>query len=135
MKREQITLLDGRIDRDPYPSVNWTETLTDSPRYVANKPKFYNATGEIEVPPTKTWVDLVTPDTGDGYTIDISEANFSDVYSVIVGVNKATGTAADVPRVSVKSHNNDEVVVNVVASNTAAFVNTGVTLYVQVIGV
>jgi len=94
--REQITLLDGRIDRDPYPAANWTETLTDSPRYIANKPKYYDVAGEITAP-TKIWTALVDPDTGDGYSIDISEAEFSTLYNVLVTVNKSTGTAADVP--------------------------------------
>lgn len=132
--REQITLLNGRLDIDPYNAPNWTEILTDSPRYIANKPKYYNADGEITAP-TKIWSALVDPDTGDGYSIDISEADFTTIQNVQVTVNKATGTAADVPRVSIKSAGTDEIVVNVVASNTAAFVETGVTLYVRVEGV
>jgi hypothetical protein len=132
--REQITLVDGRLDIDPYATPNWTETLSDSPRYIANKPIHYNAAGVI-TSPTKIWSALVDPDTGDGYSIDISSAGFTSVQNVLITVNKSTATAADVPRVSVKSASATAVVVNIVASNTAAFVETGVTLYVRVEGV
>ena len=52
------------------------ETWTDSSRYVSNKLTYFDADGATAVP-TKVWMDNVTPNTGNGFTVDISSVTVS----------------------------------------------------------
>lgn len=111
--------------------------------------KFYNASGMIN-DPIKIWTDVVTPSTGNGYSIDISSAGFTSVLSANIIAIKNNGTANLSPNVSIKSMTTSAIVINIVEGNAATvsilginvlsgspltFANiTGMTLSVEVKG-
>lgn len=103
---------------------------------------YYNAAGAI-TQPIKKWVGMVTPSTGNGYSIDISSAGFSSILGIQIIAIKNTAAATNSPNVSIKSISTSTVVVNiteglasiVLAVGAVIFANvTGLTLYVEVTG-
>lgn len=120
-------------------SPNWEETLPDAAGYIKNKPTipttqtYYTAAGVANTP-TKIWTGLITPNTGSGYSVDISAAGFLSLASISLTVVKNTSTAASVPRATVKTGSLTTITLNIVDSDTAAFVSTGVSLFLRVEG-
>ncbi len=87
--------------------------LTGKPSLISD----YGPSGAISV--TKRWVGSVTPSTGNGYSIDISSAGFSNIVSVsVVGVKNTNSTYLS-PQVSVKSKSTSAIVVNITEANAA----------------
>lgn len=110
------------------------ETWTDSSRYVSNKLTYFDADGATAVP-TKVWMDNVTPNTGNGFTVDISSAGFTNISSVSITPFKFTTTPADIPRVAIKTITETALVLNIVDSNTAAFATvTNLNLWIEIKG-
>ncbi len=111
---------------------------------IPNELTHYNASGVLSV--TKRWIETVTPSTGNGYSIDISSAGFTNVLGVSIISIKNTSTPTSVPKVSIKSITSTAVVVNIIEGNATLqlglllgtseqFVNTsGLTLMVIVEG-
>lgn len=134
MKKINTIGADLAISQIPEQKPNMAEIWTDSLAYVENRPKYFNASGPI-TPPTKIWSGVVTPNTGNGYAIDISSAGFESLTSVLITPFKFTSTPADVPRVAIKTYTTTAIIVNIVDSNTAAFANlTNLYLSVEVKG-
>ena len=110
---------------------------------------YFNAAGAFPVP-TKKWIALVTPTTGNGYSIDISSAGFSSIVNVQVIAVKNTATVTSAPNVSIKTVSTSAIVVNITEGSTnlvtllstsvlsglpVIFANmSGLTLYVEVTG-
>lgn len=71
----------------------------------------YNSSGILRV--SKQWHGLITPNTGNGYSVDISSAGFTNVINVqAIGV-KNTSTATSSPQISIKSVSTTTIVVNI----------------------
>lgn len=110
---------------------------------------YYNTAGIIKQN-VKVFVAEVTPNTSNGYSIDISAAGFSTILSTSVIAKRNTSTASTSPNVSIKSESTSAIVVNVTEDNPntiailgisvlsglpSVFANvTGLTLKVIVIG-
>jgi hypothetical protein len=110
---------------------------------------YFNGSGALTAP-TKRWVGLVTPSTGNGAAIDISAASFASILSVQVIAIKNTAAATSSPNVSVKSITTSTLTLNITEANATlvnllgsnvplglpiGFANvTGLTLYVIVEG-
>ena len=118
--------------------------------FAYNTTKFYNHAGLLEKP-VKVYTDTVSPNTANGYSIDISGAGFSSISSVGVNALLNTGTVASMPLVVIKSFSTTSVVVNILTQNNAtvtilginvlsgaplqfAASTSGIVLHVQVIG-
>lgn len=79
---------------------------------------YYNDSGILPAP-VKKWIKIVTPSTGNGYSIDISSAGFTSIISCNVIAIKNNSTANLSPNVAIKSISNTAIVVNVVEGNAA----------------
>lgn len=118
-------------------TVSWTP--------VPNPITYYNQSGTVSAPTKKISFD-VSPNTGNGYSIDISAAGLSSIYSYSVVPVKNTSTATSCPKVSVKSISTSAIVVNIIEGNgilqlglllgvSEQFANTsGITIHVEVEG-
>lgn len=111
----------------------------------------YNSSGVIAREGMKMFCDSITPSTSNGYSINISAAGFTNVYSVQVIALRNTASATASPQVSIKSVSTSAIVVNITEANTS-LVNilgsnvllgdglvfagnvSGIRLWVQVIG-
>lgn len=107
----------------------------------------YNSSGLVNHA-LKVWQGIVSPNTGNGYSVDISSAGFTTVLNVQVQTAFNTSTASSMPLVAIKSYTTSAVVVNILQSNSTLVsllgVNvvglqflqstTGVTLHLTVIG-
>ncbi len=114
----------------------------------AYTPTNYNSSGVIPI--NKKWYGLVSPSTGNGYSVDISSAGFTSVTSVMAIGIKNTATATSTPQVAVKSVSTTAVVLNITEASASVvtilgisvlsgpasiFANTsGLTVYVEVTG-
>lgn len=103
---------------------------------------YYNSGGLISSN-LKKWIGMVTPSTGNGYSIDISSAGFSAIECFSVVAIKNTGTLNSIPVSSVKSYSTTELIVNIIETqvinalgdNPVLFADTtGLTLSVEVCG-
>lgn len=118
--------------------------------FAYNTTKYYDQSGLISQP-IKVFTGTVSPNTSNGYSIDISGAGFSSISSVAVNALLNTGTVASMPLVVVKSVSTSAVVVNILTQNNAtvtilginvlsgaplqfAASTSGIVLHVQVIG-
>lgn len=79
--------------------------------------KFYNHIGLVNQKPYKVYSDTITATTGNGFSIDISNAAFTQILSVQVQPEFSTTDPNLVPAVAVKSWNNTTIIVNVVNQN------------------
>lgn len=86
----------------------------------------YNASGVISI--TKKWVGTVTPNTANGYSIDISSASFTNVHSVSVVAQRNTTSASMSPQVAIKSVSTSAIVVNVIEDNPATTTILGISV-------
>lgn len=136
-----------------------SQTDNSAVDYLKNKtamaPAYYNGSGAVTAP-TKKWVGIITPNTGNGYSVDISSAGFASVMTISVMPVINTATATSVPTMAVKSVSNTAIVFNLVSGSAATtnvlttllggltavlqgpptvFANTtGVTFYLEVTG-
>lgn len=97
----------------------------------ANAPTNFNGSGQISI--TKRWMGVITPNTGNGYSVDISSAGFSNVMSVNAIAAKNTATTTSVPNISVKSYTTTAVVLNIIEGNSSlvSILGSGVLLGVS----
>lgn len=72
--------------------------------------------------PSKKWMEIVTPSTASGYSIDISSAGFTTILGCSIIAIKNNSTANLSPNVSIKSISNTSLVVNIVEGNPATVV-------------
>ncbi len=77
---------------------------------------YYGPSGMISRP-TKKWVSSITPNTGNGYSIDIGSAGFTAITAINIIAIKNNGTANLSPNVSIKSISNTTLIVNIVEGN------------------
>lgn len=80
--------------------------------------QFFNKTGQ-QFRITKVFTDTLTPNTSNGYSIDISPAGFTGISSVNVVAQRNTSTATSVPNVGIKSYTTSAVVVNITEGNAS----------------
>lgn len=108
----------------------------------------YNASGIVPI--TKRWIGLITPNTGNGYVVDVSSASFNNILNVQAITIKNTSAATAVPKISLKNFSNTQVVLNIIEGNSSlvtilgfnvlqgvseSFANvTGLTIYLLVEG-
>lgn len=90
--------------------------------------RMFNASGELLDTTAKVWAAIVTPTTGNQFTVDISAAGFSTIISVQAQIIKATTSAASVPVVSVDSYSTTQVKLNIVQSNATLVSILGTTV-------
>lgn len=95
---------------------------------VGNPVKDYKASGEVSNTVIKVWNDIVVPNTGNGYNVDISSAGFTTILSVQAQVVKSTSSATVVPVVSVQSYTTTQVSLNIVQGNTTLVSILGTTV-------
>ncbi len=124
-----------------YPSFTVANTSLNS---VTN----YNSSGIISI--TKRWHGVITPNSTNGYSIDISSAGFTNIINVQIIASRNTGVVSSCPQVSVRTVSTTSITVNITEVNTATInllgINvlsglpsifasiTGLTLYVLVEG-
>lgn len=89
-------------------------------------PVFYDKNGQLTVNQIKIWGDSVTPNTANGYSIDISSAGFSVLKSVTVTPQLNTATVGSMPIVVIKSISTTAVVVNILTQNNATISILGI---------
>jgi hypothetical protein len=79
---------------------------------------YYNAAGLISAV-VKKWVGIVSPNTANGYSIDISSAGFTTILNVQIICIRNTSAATSSPNVSIKSISTTAIVCNIVEASTA----------------
>lgn len=79
-------------------------------------PTFTDLTGST-ISITKFASGIVTPNTGNGYSIDISGVGLSSLLGYSIEPIKSTATATSVPKIAIKSSSNTAIVVNVIEGN------------------
>lgn len=79
--------------------------------------RFFNKSGEV-YGQLRVFVDSFICTTGNGMTIDISQAGFNVVRGVSAIAQRNTGTATAVPKVGIKSYTTTSVSVNVYEGNS-----------------
>lgn len=85
--------------------------------YLAEEPANFGSSGSIGSM-TKRWIGTVSPNTSNGYSIDISSASFSVILNFCVIAIRNTATVTSVPQVAVKSVSTSALVVNIVEGNS-----------------
>lgn len=112
--------------------------------------RIFDRNGEGTIMGGKIWRDTITATTGNGQTIDISSAGFTNIGSVNVMALRNSAVAVETPNVSLKSVTTTTLTVNITQGNadvvsilgfsvlqgpSTQFVpNNSVKLYVIVIG-
>lgn len=94
---------------------------------VTDSIKVYNASGAVNQK-IKVWAETLTPNTGNGYAVDISSAGFNTVLSVSAISEFSTGTTTTMRNVEVKSVSTTQVVVNIAQPNATNISLLGLTL-------
>lgn len=99
--------------------VGSSPTPASSINMVANQvislKSYFDGSGPIT--PTKKWMDTVSPDTGDGYVVDISSAGFSEIWTITLASTKNTSSATSAVKVSLRSKTTSELVLNIIEGN------------------
>lgn len=99
---------------------------------VLNKPTIptailiYGTSGVKSI--TKMWTGVVSPNTTNGYSIDISSASFTSIDNIQVIGAKNTSTISSSPQVSVKSFTTSAVIVNITEASALTTTILGVTV-------
>ncbi len=117
----------------PAAQVNADWSAVSGVAQVLNKPAIpavisYFKTGGTQTTPTKKWIDVVTPNTGNGYSVDISSAGFSAILSYQVIAIRNTGTVSSVPNVAIKTVSTTAIVVNIIEQSTNLVTLLGVSV-------
>lgn len=76
----------------------------------------------------KIFTTVITPTTGNGFAIDISEAGFTQVTNINVQSINNTASLLNIPVVAIKSYTTTQVVVNIVVSNSQVVSLLGATV-------
>lgn len=96
------------------------------PQYnITDSVQYYNGSGHI-IQKIKEWTAIVTPTTGNGYSIDISAAGFSTILSANVTTQFNTGTATSLHVVEIKSISTTAIVVNILQQNVTSILGIDV---------
>lgn len=110
--------------------------------------RFYNSAGEMRNT-MRIFADTITPNTSNGYSMDISAAGFTRILSVNAIASRNTATATSVANVGVKTWTNSSIVFNSTEGNASlvtllgssvllgpstGFAAVGIQLHVTVIG-
>lgn len=79
---------------------------------------FYNSAGRVNQTVFKIWADIVTPTTGNGYSIDISSAGFTNILSVYIGSETNQNSTGSMRNVELKSFTTTSAVSNIALPNS-----------------
>lgn len=128
----------------PVQSVNGQTGAVNLP--LGDSVEFYNSSGKINQK-IKVFTQSYTPNTGNGYSMDISAAGFSTILSVQVTSEYNTSNAGNVHNYELKSVSTSAVVVNITTPNAVTVLGisvlgiptfigsgTGTTVYLTVTG-
>ena len=77
---------------------------------------------------TKIWSGVISPNTSNGYSIDISSAGFSNIISAVIVAEKNSASVYSIPNVSIKSRTTSAIVVNITEANSATTTILGITV-------
>lgn len=78
--------------------------------------QMFNASGRINQK-IKIWADVVTPNTSNGYSVDISSASFGTIISANATAIRNSGTITSAPYASIKTVSTTAIVLNIAEAN------------------
>lgn len=87
-------------------------------------PIYYNRSGAVSV--TKIFTDTITPTTGNGYSVNISAAGFTNIISANATTIFNTSTPTSIHSVEVKSITSSAVVLNIIQQNVTTILGINV---------
>ena len=97
-------------------SYNSSTGALNIPTFSGSPVRVYNGSGQVNQS-IKIWTDVLTPTTGNGYSVDISSAGFGTVLSVMAISEFSTGTTTTMRNAEIKSYSTSAVVVNIAVPN------------------